>query len=48
MALESEIIILLDVMMPGIDGVEVCRRLKDNETTAEIPVIFMTALSESV
>jgi len=40
-------LILLDVMMPGIDGFETCRRLKENQATAEIPVIFMTALSES-
>jgi two-component system, NtrC family, sensor kinase len=41
-------LILLDVMMPGIDGFETCRRLKANETTAAIPIIFMTALSDSV
>jgi class 3 adenylate cyclase len=40
-------IILLDVMMPGIDGFETCRRLKENEETREIPVIFMTALSDT-
>lgn len=39
-------IILLDVMMPGIDGYEVCRRLKTNPLTSGIPVIFVTALSE--
>ncbi|MGR9045462.1 MAG: response regulator [Gammaproteobacteria bacterium] len=39
-------IILLDVMMPGIDGFETCRRLKNNLTTANIPIIFMTGLSE--
>ncbi len=41
-------LILLDVMMPGIDGFETCRRLKENNTTREIPVIFMTALSDTV
>ena len=41
-------LILLDVMMPGIDGFETCQRLKANPATANIPVIFMTALSESV
>jgi PAS domain S-box-containing protein len=40
-------LILLDVMMPGIDGFEVCRRLKTNDDTADIPVIFMTALAET-
>ncbi len=38
-------IVLLDVMMPGIDGFETCRRLKADEQTRDIPVIFMTALA---
>ncbi len=38
-------IILLDVLMPGIDGYETCQRLKTDPETKDIPVIFMTALS---
>ncbi len=38
-------IILLDVMMPGLNGFETCQRLKLDEATKDIPVIFMTALS---
>jgi len=40
-------LILLDVMMPDIDGFETCRRLKRNASTADIPVLFLTALSET-
>ncbi|MDF0551608.1 response regulator [Kamptonema sp. UHCC 0994] len=41
-------LILLDIMMPGIDGFETCKRLKENPLTADIPVVFMSALSEAV
>ncbi len=40
-------LILLDVMMPGLDGYEVCRYLKTSELTRKIPIIFVTALSET-
>ena len=40
-------LILLDVMMPGIDGFETCRRLKADKATADIPVIFITARDEA-
>lgn len=38
--------ILLDIMMPDLDGYEVCERLKSEEATKEIPVIFLTAKTE--
>ena len=40
-------LILLDILLPGIDGFETCHRLKSNETTKNIPIIFITALSDT-
>jgi pilus assembly protein CpaF len=45
-AAERPSIVLLDVMMPGMDGFEVCRRIKSNAKTLFLPVIFVTALSD--
>jgi CheY-like chemotaxis protein len=39
-------LVLLDIMMPDMDGLEVCRRLKDNPATKNIPVIFITAKTD--
>ncbi|MEN8191091.1 MAG: response regulator [Thermodesulfobacteriota bacterium] len=39
-------IILLDVMMPGIDGFSLCRKLRENPTLTDVPVIFLTSLSQ--
>ena len=41
-------LILLDILMPGIDGFETCRLLKINPATQEIPVIFITAMTDKV
>lgn len=41
-------LVLLDVMMPGMDGFEVCQILKSQEVTKDLPVIFMTALADTV
>ena len=43
---ENPQIILLDIKMPGIDGIEVCRRLKANRKTQSIPIIVITALGD--
>jgi len=39
-------LILLDLMLPGIDGLEICRRLRNDEKTREVPIIMLTARSE--
>jgi DNA-binding response OmpR family regulator len=39
-------VVVLDVMMPGMDGWEVCRRLKEDETMRDVPVILLTALGQ--
>ena len=44
---EEPQVILLDVNMPGIDGIEVCRRLKEEDKTRFIPIIMVTALEDS-
>jgi len=47
-SVESELpdIILLDIMMPGMDGYEVCQRLKSDTKTAGIPIVFLTAMTD--
>ncbi len=41
-------VVLLDIMMPGMNGYEICRRIKENRATQDITILFVTALSESV
>lgn len=40
---EPPALVLLDMMMPGLDGIEFCRRFRNNPATAHIPVVFVTA-----
>ncbi|HEY4869281.1 MAG TPA: response regulator, partial [Candidatus Dormibacteraeota bacterium] len=39
-------LIILDIMMPGIDGIEACRRIRANAATSQTPVLMFSALSE--
>jgi len=39
-------LVLMDIMMPKLDGLEACRRIKGNERTRDLPVVMVTALSE--
>jgi len=43
---QSPDLVLLDMVMPEIDGLEVCKRLKANEATKDIPIIFVTSMSD--
>ena len=45
---ENPQVVLLDMLMPGIDGIETCKRLKENEKTRFIPVIMATALWDTL
>ncbi|MBC8530874.1 response regulator [Gehongia tenuis] len=47
-AFEAPDLVLLDIMLPGMDGLEVCRRLRQNPRTQSIPVIMLTAKGEEV
>jgi response regulator RpfG family c-di-GMP phosphodiesterase len=44
---QSPGLVLLDMIMPGMDGIEVCQALKENEKTCDIPVIFVTSMGDS-
>ncbi|MEJ2158778.1 MAG: response regulator [Desulfobacteraceae bacterium] len=47
-SMEAPDLILLDIMMPEMDGFEVCRQLKENDETAKIPIIFISARYETI
>jgi two-component system phosphate regulon response regulator PhoB len=40
-------LIILDLMMPGIDGVELCRRIRAREQTADVPIVMLSALNDA-
>ncbi|WP_304519562.1 response regulator [Clostridium tagluense] len=46
MKIEIPDIILLDIMMPGMDGYEVCRCLKSDKSIKDIPIVFLTAMTD--
>ena len=46
-AIEKPDLILLDIMMPGMDGFEVCRQLKESKSLSDVPVIFISALNDT-
>ncbi|HEX2953368.1 MAG TPA: response regulator transcription factor [Bacillota bacterium] len=45
---ETPDLVLLDLMLPGMDGMEICRKTRENQTTRDIPIIMLTAKSEEV
>src|SRR6187401_1273622 len=40
-------LVLLDILMPGLDGYEVCRRLRQRPETADVPIMFLSSLEEA-
>ncbi len=46
LSVESFDLVVLDLMMPGIDGIEVCRRIRERPETADLPVIMLTARAQ--
>ncbi len=46
LSVESFDLVVLDLMMPGVDGIEVCRRIRERPETADLPVIMLTARAQ--